>query len=71
MYIIRELICFTDLIQIRPDIDFEPDLGPNCLQRLSTDNTSGKELIKDYQQMTYVSSRHLRVNISLPTSAVW
>ena len=30
--------CQTVSIQIRPDIFFGPDLGPNCLQRLSADD---------------------------------
>ena len=30
--------CQTDWTQIRPDILFGPDLGPNCLQRLSADD---------------------------------
>ena len=34
------LQCQTVWILIRPDIYVEPDLGPNCLQRLSADDTS-------------------------------
>ena len=34
--------CQTVWIQLRPN---KPDLGPNCLQRLSADNTCQKELI--------------------------
>ena len=36
--------CQKVCIQIRPDILSLPDLGPNCLQKLSADNTIGKEL---------------------------
>ena len=30
--------CQTDWIQIRPDVFVGPDLGPNCLQKLSADD---------------------------------
>ena len=32
--------CHTVWIQIRPDVFVRPDLGPNCLQRLSVDDKS-------------------------------
>ena len=35
--------CQTVWTKIRPDIDIAPDLGPNCLQRLSRTALVGKE----------------------------
>ena len=37
--------CQTVWTQIRPDMFVGPDLGPNCLQRLSTDNTGQHRVI--------------------------
>ena len=39
--------CQTVWIQIRADIFVGPDLGPNCLQRLSADNTSRQRVEVD------------------------
>ena len=39
------LECQTVCIQISADEKVGPDLGPNCLQRLSADDKNRKELI--------------------------
>ena len=41
--------CQTVWIQIRSNIFFRPDLGPNCLQRLSADDTSRQRLTNTHK----------------------
>ena len=36
----------NSLDMIRPEQNVSPDLGPNCLQRLSADDMSGKVLMQ-------------------------
>ena len=42
-------------IQIRTDSIVDPDLGPNCLQRFSTDDnvTASKERVKSIKTIQY------------------
>ena len=39
-------MCQTVTTSIRPEQNVGPNLGPNCLQRLSADDMSGKVLMQ-------------------------
>ena len=43
--------CQTVLIQIRPNFFVRSDLGPNCLQRLSADDTSRQRAKSIYTRL--------------------
>ena len=57
--------CQTVLIQIRPDKTFVgPDLGSNCLQRLSVDDTSRRRV----KSRTSIKNEHFTSSIKTTTN---
>ena len=47
--------CQTVLIQIRPDVYVEPDLGPNSLQRISADDSSSQSESQVFLYSAYIA----------------